>query len=453
MPFDLLARCFIVIIFIPFTTGFIFNPIHIFVLFIFIFYPQPFPPSGANTAEIANLDLSPPDNQTSSACKGSWSSKESSGSNQTDISTVVVAPTSVPITAPGSPDPNGSDASESVGSDYENEDNSFQGPAVNNEHYPSTSVPDSSHMTVQPQDLYNSQQQQQQQQPRNQARQPQQPHHPHQMPRGSIQRHSHQDSGIPGIGSHHGYPQSPNYDQYHYQHTRDSNQNAIPKQMVPHDINQPGVPHQMVARDMNKMGIPQQMMSHDTKQTGIPQQMVSRDNRSGMPPQQYGGRYQNYPPHTQQQIQRQYVQRHPGAHQVPQQQQHNIVPIQQQQHPHQLIQHQRMRPVHMMQSQATPRHMIPGSIPPAYQAQFRGQGPPGTGQIRPRPPHGGTQQEVPPGSNYSSAPEFSSGYPHGQLEMQSKESVDQVKFILSPVSARVERRSNSISQSIKYLLT
>lgn len=41
-----------------------------------------------------------------------WSSKESSGSNQTDISTVVNPATSVPITAPGSPDPDGSEASD-----------------------------------------------------------------------------------------------------------------------------------------------------------------------------------------------------------------------------------------------------------------------------------------------------------------------------------------------------
>ena len=41
-----------------------------------------------------------------------WSSKDSSGSNQTDISTVVNPATSVPITAPGSPDPDGSEASD-----------------------------------------------------------------------------------------------------------------------------------------------------------------------------------------------------------------------------------------------------------------------------------------------------------------------------------------------------
>ena len=48
-----------------------------------------------------------------------WSSKESSGSNQTDISTVVNPATSVPITAPGSPDPNGSEASDDAISESE----------------------------------------------------------------------------------------------------------------------------------------------------------------------------------------------------------------------------------------------------------------------------------------------------------------------------------------------
>ncbi|XP_065063973.1 uncharacterized protein LOC135690373 [Rhopilema esculentum] len=48
-----------------------------------------------------------------------WSSKESSGSNQTDISTVVNPATSVPITAPGSPDPDGSEASDAEISEAE----------------------------------------------------------------------------------------------------------------------------------------------------------------------------------------------------------------------------------------------------------------------------------------------------------------------------------------------
>ena len=51
-----------------------------------------------------------------------WSSKDSSGSNQTDISTVVNPATSVPITAPGSPDPDGSEASDGAASESEGHD-------------------------------------------------------------------------------------------------------------------------------------------------------------------------------------------------------------------------------------------------------------------------------------------------------------------------------------------
>ena len=51
-----------------------------------------------------------------------WSSKDSSGSNQTDISTVVNPATSVPITAPGSPDPDGSEASDGAASENEGHD-------------------------------------------------------------------------------------------------------------------------------------------------------------------------------------------------------------------------------------------------------------------------------------------------------------------------------------------
>ena len=51
-----------------------------------------------------------------------WSSKDSSGSNQTDISTVVNPATSVPITAPGSPDPDGSEASDGEVSENEGHD-------------------------------------------------------------------------------------------------------------------------------------------------------------------------------------------------------------------------------------------------------------------------------------------------------------------------------------------
>ena len=61
-------------------------------------------------------DPTPP-TQAKTGRRNSWSSGESTSSNRTDISTVVNAPTSVPITAPGSPDPDGSEASDSVLSD------------------------------------------------------------------------------------------------------------------------------------------------------------------------------------------------------------------------------------------------------------------------------------------------------------------------------------------------
>lgn len=54
--------------------------------------------------------------------RNSWSSVESTSSNRTDISTVVNAPTSMHNTAPGSPDPDGSEASDSDISDQENVD-------------------------------------------------------------------------------------------------------------------------------------------------------------------------------------------------------------------------------------------------------------------------------------------------------------------------------------------
>ena len=65
--------------------------------------------------------LAPPSNMVKR--RNSWSSVESTSSNRTDISTVVNAPTSMHNTAPGSPDPDGSEASDSDISDQENEDN------------------------------------------------------------------------------------------------------------------------------------------------------------------------------------------------------------------------------------------------------------------------------------------------------------------------------------------
>eukprot|EP00794_Sanderia_malayensis_P019417 gene19417-21341_t len=77
------------------------------------------PSAAATTSTATTTTAANPEKEVSASPDRCWSSKESSGSNQTDISTIVNPATSVPITAPGSPDPDGSEATNTDVSDNE----------------------------------------------------------------------------------------------------------------------------------------------------------------------------------------------------------------------------------------------------------------------------------------------------------------------------------------------